>query len=87
VAKASRPALAIAAALPPDVRAKVVLVVVSPDGAELRLRPEGTVKLGSLDRLDEKLRTTETLLARADLRRLAVLDVRVPANPVLTRQP
>jgi len=88
LARAGRPALAVAAALAPELRSRVVLITAQGDGeVELRLRPEGVVRLGSPDRIGEKLAALRTMVARADLRRLAVLDLRVPTNPVLTRQP
>ena len=88
LAKAGRPALAVAAALAPELRSRVVLITAEPGGeVELRLRPEGVVRLGHPDRIAEKLSALRTMVARADLRRLAVLDLRVPGNPVLTRQP
>ena len=37
------------------------------------------------DQVAEKLQAVSTILARADLRGLRVIDVRVPNAPVLTR--
>ena len=87
-----RSALRVATTLPGTLAARVGAVVLRDGEVELRLRPEPaqpprTVRLGSDDRLPEKLLATETLLARADLRRLAVIDVRVPASPVIVRHP
>jgi cell division protein FtsQ len=45
----------------------------------------GRVRFGSTDRLDEKVVAVETVLANVELACLEVLDVRVPANPALTR--
>jgi cell division protein FtsQ len=88
LARAGRPALAVAAALAPELRSRVVVISAQPDGeVELRVRPEGIVRLGRSERMAEKLAALRTMVARADLRRLAVLDLRVPTNPVLTRQP
>ena len=88
LARAGRPALAVAGALAPELRSRVVLITAQADGeVELRLRPEGVVRLGGPDRIAEKLAALRTMVARADLRRLGVLDLRVPTNPVLTRQP
>ncbi|MBA3655363.1 MAG: hypothetical protein H0W70_14365 [Actinobacteria bacterium] len=42
-------------------------------------------KLGGRDQLTAKLDAVVTVLERADLARLSVLDVRVPGTPVLTR--
>jgi hypothetical protein len=78
----------VAAALAPELRSRVVVITAQPDGeVELRVRPEGIVRLGRSERMAEKLAALRTMVARADLRRLAVLDLRVPTNPVLTRQP
>jgi hypothetical protein len=43
------------------------------------------VRLGPPDKLEEKLVAVETVLGQVDLSRLAVLDVRVPASPAITR--
>jgi hypothetical protein len=53
---------------------------------ELRLNPEGMVRLGPPDDLDAKFTAIRAVLAEVDLRNLAVLDVRRPENPVLTRR-
>jgi hypothetical protein len=53
---------------------------------ELRLNPEGMVRLGPPDDLDRKFTAIRVVLAQVDLRNLAVLDVRRPENPVLTRR-
>lgn len=77
----------VAAMLPDNVRARVVAVGATPAG-EVELRLSGTaavVRLGGADDLDAKMVALSTLLARADTRDLAVIDVRVPAAPVLTR--
>jgi hypothetical protein len=52
---------------------------------ELRLNPAGVVRLGPPDQLAEKMLATQTVLAQVDLTGLAVLDVRVPASPAITR--
>lgn len=54
-------------------------------GVELRLRPSGTVRFGKAIQVDEKLAAVSAVLAGADLSNLAVLDVRIPQTPVLTR--
>jgi cell division protein FtsQ len=80
--------LAVARALPPLVVPRVAGVAAGAgDQVELRLRPTGVVRLGSPDQLGEKLLAIQTVLAQVDLSRLAVLDVRVPASPALTRTP
>ncbi len=78
--------LAVAAAVPPDLRTRVSAVQAGAEGGvELRLRPEGTVRLGAPEQLDEKFRATLTVLGRVDTAALATLDVRIPESPVLTR--
>lgn len=78
-------ALAVAAALPTELRPKVPAVLLSPEGIELKLVPIGVAKLGSTDQLTAKLDAVITMMQRANLEHLAVLDVRVPSAPVLTR--
>jgi hypothetical protein len=53
---------------------------------EIRLAPEGSVRLGPPVDLDRKFDAIRAVLAQADLRNLAVLDVRRPDSPVLTRR-
>jgi cell division protein FtsQ len=78
-------ALAVARAIGGGLRPAVVAVVAGSEGVDLRLRPAGVARLGPPDRLDEKLRAVETVLARVDTTDLAVLDVRLPSSPALTR--
>lgn len=79
--------LAVAAALPAAVRDKVAEVRAAKGGhVDLQLVPSGMVKLGPPDDVAAKLRSLETMLTKADLRRLAVLDLRVPSAPVVTRR-
>ena len=85
VAKPVLVGLQVAAALPPELRPKVPVVILGPDGVDLRLLPTGVVKLGSTDQLTAKLDAVITMMQRANLAHLAVLDVRVPSAPVLTR--
>jgi hypothetical protein len=57
-----------------------------PDGSlELRLVPRGVVRFGPPTRVREKLLAVLTVLDQADVRRLSMIDVRVPSAPVLTR--
>jgi hypothetical protein len=46
----------------------------------------GEVRFGDAARLSTKLRSLQTMLDDVDLTCLAVLDLRAPANPVLTRR-
>jgi cell division protein FtsQ len=78
--------LAVARAVPPSVAPRLAGIVAAEGGqVELRLRPSGVVKLGPPTALGEKLLAVETVLTQVDLTRLAVLDVRVPASPAVTR--
>jgi cell division protein FtsQ len=79
-----RDALAVAAAIPERLRERVPRVVPGPDGIELPLQPSGFVRFGGADQLGEKLTALETILDRVD-GPVAVIDVRVPDAPVLTR--
>jgi len=83
----ARPLLDVAAALPTALAARITAIAPA-DGGELTLalRPQGAVRFGPPDRLGDKFAAIESVLAQVDLRRLATLDVRVPASPVLTRQ-
>lgn len=81
------PALAVVDALPAEARDRVGEVVALEGGElELRLLPAGVVRLGSAEQLEAKMQALATMVAKADLRRLAVLDLRVPNAPVLTRR-
>lgn len=82
-------ALAVAVALPTELRARTAGV--APVGGatgevELRLTPDGTVRLGPPEDLDRKFDAVRAVLAQVDLRNLAVLDVRRPDSPILTRR-
>lgn len=78
--------LAVVVAVPPDLRARVSAVQAGTEGGvELRLQPEGTVRLGAPRQLEEKFRAALTVLGQVDTRALATLDVRIPESPVLTR--
>lgn len=87
LAKEAAAPLEVAAALPAAVRDKVGEVVAADGGTiELNLWPSGTVRLGPPDQLPAKMEALATMLTKADLRRLSVLDLRVPSAPVLTRR-
>jgi cell division protein FtsQ len=81
-----RAALSVASAMPPGLVARAPEVAVV-DGGELQLHvvPAGVVRFGPPNQVAEKLQAVSTILARADLRGLRVVDVRVPSAPVLTR--
>jgi len=81
-------ALAVAVALPAELRASTVDVAPASDGrgeVDLRLRPQGTVRIGPAVDLDRKFDAIRAVLTQVDVRTLAVLDVRRPDSPVLTR--
>jgi cell division protein FtsQ len=81
-------ALAVAAALPDDARGRVSSISHDPDGLVLHLRDKGApiVRFGTDDALGPKIVALTTMLAKLDLADAAVIDVRVPAAPVLTRR-
>ena len=78
----ARDALAVASAVAdhlPDTVASV-----STD-LEAELLQGGVVRFGSTEDLDEKITAVKTVLSDVDTACLAVLDVRVPGSPALTR--
>lgn len=78
--------LAVAAAVPADLRPRVSAVQADEQGGvALRLSPAGTVRLGPPRQLEEKFRAALTVLGRIDTQSLSTLDVRIPESPVLTR--
>lgn len=78
-------ALEVAADLPAGLAPRVATVTVTPTGVELRLKPQGVVRLGGSDDSVAKLEATRTVLGAVDARTVATLDVRIPSSPVLTR--
>ncbi|HEX2047005.1 MAG TPA: FtsQ-type POTRA domain-containing protein [Acidimicrobiales bacterium] len=82
-------ALAVAVALPEELRARTLGVAPGDGGrgeVEIRLDPEGTVRLGPPVDLDRKFDAIRAVFDQVDLGNLAVLDVRRPDMPVLTRR-
>jgi cell division protein FtsQ len=77
--------LAVVQGLPVGLRPKVTTVVVDPAGINLGLATGGTVRLGAPEDLAEKLRAAAMVLDGVDTTDLAVLDVRLPATPTVTR--
>jgi cell division protein FtsQ len=57
---------------------------ISPD-LDAALAAGGDIRFGSTDDLDDKVVAVETVLADVDMSCLALLDVRVPGSPALTR--
>lgn len=88
VAAAAMPSLRVAAALPDGVRDRVADVATL-EGGDVQLwlaPPGGVVRLGPPVDLQAKLSVLATMLARVELTRVAVIDVRVPRSPSLTRR-
>ena len=85
----ARPLLLVAEALPAALRGPVASVGASDDegAVELRLHDGAIVRLGAADQLGAKLVAVATVLEQVDTGCLAVLDVRVPAAPTVTRVP
>lgn len=88
---AARGPLAVALALPAALRPLVLGVRSEGNEVALDLQAPGreatppVVRLGSADRLADKLTAAATVLARTSVNGVAVLDVRVPESPALTR--
>jgi len=81
--------LAVAVAMPAELRARTVGVAPAAGAngeVEMSLTPAGTVRLGRPEDLDRKFTAIRAVLAQVDVRNMAVLDVRRPDNPVLTRR-
>ena len=79
------PALQVAADLPPSLAARVASVAHGPDGVQLQLVKGPVVVLGDATGLTAKLTALSTLLAKVPLHAIVTIDLRVPAQPVLTR--
>jgi cell division protein FtsQ len=82
-------ALSVAIALPAELRSRVLGV--GPVGGtagevQLQLPADATVRLGPPQDLQRKFDALRAVLAQVDLRNLAVVDVRRPDSPVLTRR-
>jgi cell division protein FtsQ len=78
----TRDALTVAAAVAE--RMPGVVASVSTD-LYAALADGGAVRFGSTEDLDEKITAVKTVLTEVDVACLAVLDVRVPGSPALTR--
>jgi cell division protein FtsQ len=80
--------LAVAAAMPDGVRQAIIGIQSTSDGVTLRLSADNAVvQLGAADQLAAKLAAVETMLAQVDTTCMAVLDVKVPSAPTITRRP
>jgi hypothetical protein len=71
--------------MPAALVARAPEVAMADGEIQLHIVPSGVVRFGPADRVAEKLQAVSTILTRADLRGLRVIDVRVPNAPVLTR--
>ena len=83
-------AIDLAAALPTSLHGVVSSIWPKRDGSldALVVVPGGdtaTVRLGAPDQLESKLVALASVLERADLNRVSVIDLRVPGAPALTR--
>ena len=78
--------LEVATKAPPPVLARVGTVADVAGEVELALTSGGVVRFGSPEQVGEKFTAIAAVLAQVDLKDLAVLDVRIPRTPVLTRQ-
>lgn len=82
----ARDGLAVVDALPASLSQVLETVTVAEDGTlSLDLRDLPTVQFGPATQVRPKLVALSTLVARADLRGVRGIDVRVPTAPVLTR--
>lgn len=79
-------AVRVAMLLPDGLRPMVSSVRAEGDKVELLLAPRGRALLGRPEELGEKLTAVQTVLQSVDPASVEVLDVRVPAAPVLTRR-
>ena len=81
-----RAAVRVVEALPEALVGRVPVVVINPDATlELRLDGKVPVQFGAATAVRQKLTALTTLVQKADLGRVRVIDVRVPTAPVLTR--
>jgi cell division protein FtsQ len=90
---AARGVLAVARAVPHDRIPAIRVIALLADGTiELRLSPlvpgqqAPIVRFGPPERVEEKLVAVTTILDRVERSRMAVIDVRVPSAPVVTRR-
>jgi hypothetical protein len=79
--------LAVAAALPTAVAAAVATVAAVDGEVELVLAEGGIARLGQAVEIGAKLVAVATVLEQVDRTCLAIVDVRVPSAPAVTRTP
>jgi cell division protein FtsQ len=80
-------ALAVAAAVPPGIRAEVAAVQGSGAEVVVVLRAGGEIVLGGTDEIDAKLAAAAAVLANVSAACVDRLDVTLPAAPALVRVP
>ncbi len=81
------PLLEVAVATPPTLLGRVTAITgADGGGVELSMAPGGVIRFGAPEQVKEKFRAIDTVLAHVDGREVAVLDVRIPRTPVLTRR-
>ncbi|HEX8771779.1 MAG TPA: FtsQ-type POTRA domain-containing protein [Acidimicrobiales bacterium] len=82
---AARGLLDVVGAIPGGLRPLVTNLTVDTNGINLGLAPGGTILLGGADDVAAKMRSAELVLQGVDTTKLAVLDVRLPKTPTITR--
>jgi cell division protein FtsQ len=81
-------ALAVVRSLTPSLRSRVELVTIDASGAmELAVRPQGKVRFCGIDELAAKIAALQTLFAQVDDAGIRTIDVCVPEQPIVTREP
>ncbi|MDQ6927615.1 MAG: FtsQ-type POTRA domain-containing protein [Actinomycetota bacterium] len=83
---AARGLLDVAQAVSPVLRPQIVAAALDANGISLGLTSGGTILLGDPSDVVAKLRAAELVLAGVDSTNLAVLDVRLPGTPTVTRR-
>ena len=86
LAPGGRELSSVAAAMPQSMVAESTSLFLSPEGVEIGFRKDPIGLLGAADLLHEKFVSLATVFAHGGLTGVAVVDVRVPAAPVLLRR-
>jgi hypothetical protein len=81
-------ALAVVQAITPGLRSRIDSLTITPDRlVELKVRPTGTVRFCGATDVEAKVRSLQTVFAQVDDAGLRTVDVCVPDQPVVTRDP
>jgi cell division protein FtsQ len=81
-------ALAVVRAITPGLRSRIASLTVTPDRQiELQVWPSGSVRFCGATDVDAKVRALQTVFAQVDDTDLRSVDVCVPDQPVVTRDP